>query len=985
MSRAIPRFAICSAFLLLLSGGSAGAADHPVLGRKLVMLAGSTAQRLTFTSKDTILAPTTGGADDPTLVGASVEIYNPISDETATLSMPAPGWTVNTSGTVYRFRDVAAPARVAIVKAGRLLKVVARSTGITLDEASQGSIGVAVTIGATTYCALFDGGSIRRDQPGRFIARNALQPGSCPGVSPGSTTTTLSGSTTTLSGSTTTLSGSTTTTTTLPPGSCCNGADFLVFSTVDAPGDCGDVRTHTGALFKDIACSGLYFGGGGNAVPLPATIPDLGVSTLSIDSCTGQTATLGATTTGDTGDIRTCSSAGCYFGAPLAIPNKKSAPTSVCVINTLSTAAAGALDCATGDTGIDLPLSSEVFLTGDLDPGTEGIQPCPRCASNTCISGPNDGQPCTPGTTALNAAYPTSHHCPPEPMLSLGALPIGFELSTGTVSWTATPATNDTEILPGQERVFAGFCRDESDSLSFASPAQKCWENGQPVGPPCAEPFETCAQRDQGAFGPAGGAVKTITAIGSPLEGLLGGPASGTLVSVFGVPPTFNATVDATGNLPGPGAAAIPGSAELCATVNPCVPPVVSTTTTLPGATTTTTTTATPPTTTSTSTTTTSTSTTTSTTLFAGCPPPANPLGATTFFTEIGSLDCGGPGINPPALAPFSGAVLNGNGDTIANLGAGCLYVGGGLANALPPARAPDGAEAVLNVAAVNGSALTLAASDGNGVINCTRGAGPARHCVNGEPGTDGMGACTTDADCGEGGGICLMDANCFFGPPIPLSPSTPALATCIVNAFASDVCGALDTAALTSSLDFALSTRLYLTQNPAAPCPRCLAGLCTAGARQGLPCSDGIGLESTSNECPPLPSQYVGQLLSNPIQVSTGSSQLVSDAQGNFCPGQRSPGALGTGGTARVVQQMGALSGAGALLSTRFAGNICAASSGNELVDSVQDLPGPISLSFSGALGVCLLPDFCGTLCNPCTLGPLCDTVCDPCLLCFP
>jgi hypothetical protein len=110
-----------------------------------------------------------------------------------------------------------------------------------------------------------------------------------------------------------------------------------------------------------------------------------------------------------------------------------------------------------------------------------------------------------------------------------------------------------------------------------------------------------------------------------------------------------------------------------------------------------------------------------------------------------------------------------------------------------------------------------------------------------------------------------------------------------------------------------------------------------------------------------------------------------VSDAQGNFCPGQRSPGALGTGGTARVIQQMGALSGAGTLLSTRFAGNICAASSGNELVDSVQDLPGPISLSFSGSLGVCLLPDFCGTLCNPCTLGPLCDAVCDPCLLCVP
>ena len=130
---------------------------------------------------------------------------------------------------------------------------------------------------------------------------------------------------------------------------------LLTFSTVDAPGDCGDVRTHTGALFKDIACSGLYFGGGGNAVPLPATIPDQGVNTMSIDSCTGQTAALGATTAGDTGDIRTCSSAGCYFGAPLAIPNKKSAPTSVCVINTLSAAAAGVTPGESGRPSVATP------------------------------------------------------------------------------------------------------------------------------------------------------------------------------------------------------------------------------------------------------------------------------------------------------------------------------------------------------------------------------------------------------------------------------------------------------------------------------------------------------------------------------------------------------------------------------------------------------------------------------------------------------
>jgi hypothetical protein len=51
---------------------------------------------------------------------------------------------------------------------------------------------------------------------------------------------------------------------------------------------------------------------------------------------------------------------------------------------------------------------------------------------------------------------------------------------------------------------------------------------------------------------------------------ILGGPAFGTLVSVFSIPPTFDATIDGAGDLPGPGAVAIPGTARLCSSANPC-------------------------------------------------------------------------------------------------------------------------------------------------------------------------------------------------------------------------------------------------------------------------------------------------------------------------------------------------------------------------------------------------------------------------------
>jgi hypothetical protein len=189
---------------------------------------------------------------------------------------------------------------------------------------------------------------------------------------------------------------------------------------------------------------------------------------------------------------------------------------------------------------------------------------------------------CTNGTTAINASYPTSHDCPPDPSNSIGALPIAFGLSTGTVQWTGTVATNDTNsTASNQTRVFSGYCRDVAlpgGTSSFdADPApgnqfKQCWENGMAVGSPCSEAdagAESCEQRTTGAFGPNGGGNRTVRAIGNGM-GILGGPAAGVLVSVFSIPPTFDATIDSAGDLPGPGAVALPGTAQSCAVANPC-------------------------------------------------------------------------------------------------------------------------------------------------------------------------------------------------------------------------------------------------------------------------------------------------------------------------------------------------------------------------------------------------------------------------------
>jgi hypothetical protein len=355
---------------------------------------------------------------------------------------------------------------------------------------------------------------------------------------------------------------------------CCNGEQYLSFLTNAATGDCGDLITNTGAPFgkPNIECGGLYFGGGGNSVPLPAIVPDLGKTISRITSCSGQTATLRATTSVETGTNLNCSAAGCLFGAPLPIPNAGSTPTSTCVINVVASDLTGGLDCAAGTQNVSLPLSAQIFLTGDSLPLEPGIQPCPLCTggspgvpnSGVCDGGGNNGMACTPQSSDLGDAFPTSHDCPPALNASIGALPIGFALSTGTVSYTAAPSGT-------QGRVFCGYCRDADGTLAFQNPAVKCFENGAAVAA-CSDPsFGSCEQQTQGAFGPNGGAVKTITAVGAPGGDLndSAGHAS-TLVSVFCIPPTFNATIDAAANLPGPGAVALPGSAALCSSAATC-------------------------------------------------------------------------------------------------------------------------------------------------------------------------------------------------------------------------------------------------------------------------------------------------------------------------------------------------------------------------------------------------------------------------------
>jgi hypothetical protein len=348
----------------------------------------------------------------------------------------------------------------------------------------------------------------------------------------------------------------------LPSCDCCGNTRFAFLTAAADGSDCGTTLDDTGNQVIPLECGGLYFGGGLDGVPLPALIPDYGNSYTKITACNSGTGelTLGHMTSAETGSNRDCTAAGCLYGAPLPIPNATATSTSTCVINVVATNATGTANCNDGSVAsLNLPLSSGLYLTGDELPGIPGIQPCPICdtGTNTCQGGPNNGVACVPGTLQTGGPYPTSHDCPPDGADFIGALPIGYNLTTGTQSDTAIT----TGGLTGQSYVFCGYC--STNAGVFLSPAQACTADAQ-----CPGSHPRCRQRNDGAFGTdlaLLNTVKTISATGTPAGVCMddGAPHDAKLVSVFCIPPSFNSIVDPSADLPGPGAAALPGEATV--------------------------------------------------------------------------------------------------------------------------------------------------------------------------------------------------------------------------------------------------------------------------------------------------------------------------------------------------------------------------------------------------------------------------------------
>ena len=551
--------------LMFITPALALANDEPdelVNGRITVV---KTATTFKFTGKPAVgTLDLPNPSNDPTLEGGTL-VVNDTGNTAGSASFDLPagaGWRripTNTARPLkgYRYKGAGTPTdpcRVVVVKE-KVVKATCKGSGVTLTTPFAGDVAIILTIGTDSkrYCATFGGTSVK-NTPAITRRKNAPPPAVCGGA-----------------------------------GTCACGTttpQLVTFTNGVGAGNCGTI---TGGSVNNIACGGLYFGGGLDAVPLPITVPDFAQPVkFRVDSCAGTTLDVAATTEAQAGSSRSCTSAGCFFGPPLPVPNPLSTPTSTCLYNVAAEDAQGTLACDTGAANLSIPLLTGVFLTGDLlpnrcqggsnpggrctvatqavdcpdcgtcQPDTE-VQPCPICnpVTNVCNGGMDNGAACVPGSTGITTGrFPTSHDCRVSTIVKLGDLDVRLDLTTGTDGDTAGPSGT-------QQRVFCGFCRDADGSGAFQGPpAVACESNAG-----CAQPFEACEQRNQGAF--ANGLATALSATGDPAGSLADfGSHATTLVSVFCIPPVYNGIIDGQADLPGPGALTLPGSIQLSGTLS---------------------------------------------------------------------------------------------------------------------------------------------------------------------------------------------------------------------------------------------------------------------------------------------------------------------------------------------------------------------------------------------------------------------------------
>lgn len=192
--------------LMLGAFATAGAADHLVEGRRLVVKNqipdNEDRNRILVSARSGALAiGAPGSAGDPTCSGVGggggrITFSSATSGETHTSPLPCHNWTATRGSYRYRDRELDdGTCKLIVIRGGRALRATCLGRGpTTLDYdlivgQSQTPIDVTLELGSAPnrYCLSF-GGLVRADGSNgkSFFARNGSPPASCGGTPGGS-------------------------------------------------------------------------------------------------------------------------------------------------------------------------------------------------------------------------------------------------------------------------------------------------------------------------------------------------------------------------------------------------------------------------------------------------------------------------------------------------------------------------------------------------------------------------------------------------------------------------------------------------------------------------------------------------------------------------------------------------------------------------------------------------------------------------------
>ncbi len=196
--------------------------------------------------------------------------------------------------------------------------------------------------------------------------------------------------------------------------------------------------------------------------------------------------------------------------------------------------------------------------------------------------------------------------------------------------------------------------------------------------------------------------------------------------------------------------------------------------------------------------------------------------------------------------------------------------------------------------AAISGCANALTPCGGCSLSGpVTNGAGPAlnnRRCRGDDTGANGSWIqCTTDGECPGTGNGCTY----FFGPPQPLAVGGVPL--CVTHEMFGPLSGSIDADTGAVAMSLPLRTTLNLGVTLDDPCPRCVAGTCSGGERNGEACtvngSSAVFGEDVSLDCPPTAETVLDGHIVAAVPLTTGTLTRTLSAASPDCT---APGYMG-------------------------------------------------------------------------------------------